>query len=265
MRATHVTVLAAVALTAGCGEEDKSGEDPRTHRITVYGEEYIEDAIPAEDTDGWTIDFSEFLIVISDVQGHEAVISGARVFDLTKASGGTGHALGDLADGPHDHVEYRVGPASGAVAGNATAEQVARMNDGGLSLFVRGTATKGSATRTFEWAFDTDTTYAGCETAPAEVDDETVRSALTIHADHLLYDDLVSSEPNVAFQLVADADADADGVVMRAELEAVDITGLDRYQVGSQDGVTDLWKFIEAQTATLGHIDGEGHCGGHAD
>ena len=82
---------------------------------------------------------------------------------------------------------------------------------------------------------------------------------LTIHGDHLLYDDLFSETPNVAFTLIADADADNDGEVSRAELEAVDLRPLPNYQVGSTD-IVDLWHFIEHLTTTLGHIDGEGHC-----
>ena len=45
----------------------------------------------------------------------------------------------------------------------------------------------------------------------------------------------------------------------QAELAAVDLRPLENYQVGSTD-ITDLWRFIEQQTTTLGHIDGEGHC-----
>ena len=59
--------------------------------------------------------------------------------------------------------------------------------------------------------------------------------------------------------LVAAADADADGVITQVELAALDITTQARYQVGSRD-ITDLWGYISAQTATVGHIDGEGHC-----
>jgi len=42
-------------------------------------------------------------------------------------------------------------------------------------------------------------------------------------------------------------------------LLAVDLRPLANYQVGSAD-IVDLWHFIEQQTTTVGHIDGEGHC-----
>ncbi len=107
--------------------------------------------------------------------------------------------------------------------------------------------------------FDTDTTYVNCETDQKLEDGGQATSQITIHADHLFYDDLVSDDPNVAFDLVASADTDGDGNVTEAELAALDISGEDRYQVGDLP-VTDLWGFISAQTKTLGHIDGEGHC-----
>ncbi len=252
------TTLATAVLLAACSAETDD-RDPQTHRVTIYGEAFIEEGIPAGETDGWAIAFDQFLVAVDGVKAGDAVVSGQRVFDLTAASSGVGQPVGDLADGPHDELAYRIGPASGAVAGNATAEQVRRMNDGGWSMWVSGTATREGVTKTFAWGFATDTRYAPCHTAPAE-DGDAVRSMLTIHADHLFYDDLVSETPNVAFQLVADADTDGDGTVTSEELRAVDITSLDRYQVGNADDITNLWQFIEAQSRTVGHIDGEGHC-----
>jgi hypothetical protein len=87
----------------------------------------------------------------------------------------------------------------------------------------------------------------------------------TIHADHLFYDDAVSPEPAVAFQIIADADTDADGIVTMAELDAKSILAETRYQVGSNttpdgDPIENLRQYIELQATTLGHINGEGHC-----
>ena len=123
---------------------------------------------------------------------------------------------------------------------------------------LEGTATKGGEMVSFSWPFQTDTRYVDCAST-AELAEGDPKSQITIHADHLFYDDLDSEEPNVAFDLVASADTDADGEVTPDELRAVDITGESRYQVGSRN-VTDLWSYIEVQTSTVGHIDGEGHC-----
>jgi hypothetical protein len=62
---------------------------------------------------------------------------------------------------------------------------------------------------------------------------------------------------------LAAADADDDGTVTRAELRAVtgtDFVALDNYGVGDAP-VTDLDAYVAFLVGTLGHIDGEGHCG----
>jgi hypothetical protein len=97
------------------------------------------------------------------------------------------------------------------------------------------------------------------------VDGDTVTAQATIHADHFFYDDAVSEEPNVAFQLIADADANADNAITMDELGAVDIRGQARYQTGSNkdpagNSIMNLRQYIEYQAITLGHINGEGHC-----
>ena len=124
---------------------------------------------------------------------------------------------------------------------------------------VEGTATKGADTKSFSWVFDEPTRYVECETTTAVSDGGSATFQITVHADHLLYDSLVSEEPQVLFQALADADADADadGNITQAELAATDIGA---YDPGSEDGVDDLWAWLVAQTRTLGHVDGEGHC-----
>lgn len=239
-------------------------DDPgqATLRITAYGEEFIEDRIPAAVlVDGWTIDFERFLVALSEVDADGEALEGAFVVDLAQASGGEGHALGTvtLPAGDHPHLAFRVAPVPSATPISATAADVTTLVDAGASLWVEGQATKEGRTVRFAWAFATDTRYVNCHATATLVDGGEASSQLTIHADHLFYDDLDSEEPNVAFDLVAAADTDADGEVTAEELRALDITGQARYQVGSRE-ITELWSFIAAQTGTLGHIDGEGHC-----
>ncbi len=254
---TSLILLVPALLAAGC-------TGTGTWIVETWGEEYIEEQIPAADVDdGYAITYDEFLIVIGDValvdgNGDDvATFADQQVFDMSQAGP---HAVGE-ADAPsthYDRVDMTVAPASGAVAGNATDDQVARMNDGGLSIAVRGSATGGGDTYTFAWEFDTETHY-GCEPDLTIADGGEGSTQLTIHGDHLFYDDLEDPDAVVVFQALADADADADMAVTRAELEAVDVatTG---YGVGQYSEVTDLWQFVAHLTQTLGHIDGEGHC-----
>ena len=80
---------------------------------------------------------------------------------------------------------------------------------------------------------------------------------ITFHPDHLLYDSLVSQEPLLLLPALADADADVGGNIPQPGPAATDIGA---YDPGSEDGVDDLWAWLLAQTRTLGHVDGEGHC-----
>lgn len=254
-------VLASLSLFA-CGSK------PGTLQVSIYGEEFIEEGIPSDVfSDGWKLNFSKFLVSLGDVSAaneHTAPAltdSTYRIFDLTRPSSGMGHSVlsGEVPGGAYDHIGYRIAPPpTGAKLGNATAADLDRLRQGGFGLYVEGSAQKGTVTKTIRWGFTGKTAYGGCHST-AVIDGGPAKSQITIHADHLLYDDLFSSEPNVSFDLIASADTNTDGEVTSAELAAVDISTQARYQVGST-GVRDLWSFITYQTSTVGHIDGEGHC-----
>jgi hypothetical protein len=253
LRTTCFAVLAGLAACDGDAEDG-------TLEVRIWGEEFVEDGIPAEVfADGWSVRFDAFLVAVDGVATPAAEDSTRHLTDLARPSGGAGHDLGMLAS-PQGSTElsYRIGVGGPATAGNATAADAAMMDAMGWSLFVSGAATRAGENVAFAWGFATTTHYRECEVAE-DVDDEVATTVITIHADHLFYDDLDDPAPNVAFDLVAGADADDDGTVTTAELAAVDITTQARYQVGSRD-IRDLHAFIAAQTSTLGHIDGEGHC-----
>ena len=249
--------LALLALVFAC-----SAAPERDYTATIYGEAFIEEGIPADEfVDGWSVTFDRFLISVGEVSLAGAPLSDAaqrfQVFDLAQASGGAGFEVGSGAHAVTDpDVGYIIAPSADAVAGNASAGDLELMTQGGHSLHIVGTATRAGdppMTRTFTWSFATRTMYAACDIDGASA------AQLTIHGDHLFYDDLVSAEPNLAFDLIAAADTDDDGEITEAELRAVDITTEARYQVGDLTAITDLWRFLEQQTATLGHINGEGH------
>lgn len=259
-RTTSVTL--GLALLTACSEEQG---DLNVH---IYGEEFIEVGIPADVfADGWSIEFDRFLISVGEVAVAEAGSGPAieetqfQVFDLAADSGGAGQMVvaGIVPGGAYDQTSYMVAPSDELVAGNASEDDVARMKEGGLSVYLAGKATKGGEVKTFAWGFTTRTHYHACQSmavvdaaAPASVQ-------LTIHGDHMFLDDLFSETPSVRFDLIAEADGDGDGNITQAELEAVDLRPLENYQVGSTN-IFDLWHFIEHLTSTLGHIDGEGHC-----
>ena len=261
------TMALLVSLTA-CSS---GGPGTGTLRVTVYGEEFIEDGITAEVfVDGWAVTFDTFLIAVEGISvARDASaapileIVKQTVFDLTQASDGQGHFIHELPGvdaGAYGNVDYQVAPArAGALAGNASSEQVDVMIQSGWSIYLEGTASKGEDEVAFQWGFETTTSYEDCESTAVVEPNETGVVELTIHADHLFYDSLVLPDPGVAFDIIASAD-DGDGNVTAEELAAVDISTRADYQVGSVD-ITFLWDYVAAQTHTLGHIDGEGHCG----
>lgn len=267
LRSLHLA-LCSLALAAGACGDNIGGSLPGTLDIQIYGESFIEEGIPADVfTDGWSLRFDRFLVSVGEVSATAAGASAPaleddtyRIFDLAQSSGGSGFLVlsGDVPGGAYDDIAYRIAGSSEAEAGNAEAADVALMNDNGYAIYVEGQATRGDESRTFAWGFTTATTYRRCRSVAA-IDGNDASSVLTIHADHLFYDDLVSEEPSVRFDAIAAADGDEDGDVTTDELGAVDITGFERYQVGSFD-VEDLWTFVDHQTSTVGHIDGEGHC-----
>lgn len=257
-----VAPLLLVAVGSGCEEDEGQG----TLHVEIWGEDFIEEGIPAaEFVDGWSVTFDKFLVAVDAI----AVARGFRVpdleddtqriFDLTR-EGPYPFLTRLVPAGRYDNTSYRIGPAqTGAAAGNCSADDLALMRDNRYSLYVSGRATNGTTTKTFRWGFKTDTTYRNCESQANVTDGATATVQITIHADHLFLNDLVSEEARPKFGTIAQADANSDGEVTLAEMQAFDITGLDDYGTG-QTGIDNLGDFVAYLTRMLGHIDGEGHC-----
>jgi hypothetical protein len=93
---------------------------------------------------------------------------------------------------------------------------------------------------------------------------------LTVHGDHLFYDDLEAPTAQRRFDAIACADADANGDVTLEELGKAsllpDSSAADpacrarpAYRPGSQS-VNDLGGFVRALARTTGHYRGVGEC-----
>jgi hypothetical protein len=275
-------LVASLALLSGCGSDDEAAGSGNVS-FNVWGEEYIEQEIPAGDVeDGWTITFDKFLIVIGDVSvadrnaGAAGQVSGTKLYDLVSPGPHDVGALSGIEARAWDKVGYSV-PAiqpSTTLHSSATAADATSMRNGGFSVYVAGSASKGSATRTFGWGFTNSTRYDDCV---AEVDDKETPGVaisnggsesvqLTIHGDHFFYDDLASPDALVRFNGMAAADADNNGEVTLEELGRVKLVDVAEgtYGTGSASHVDDLAAFVEALTVTLGHYRGEGHCAARA-
>jgi hypothetical protein len=262
-----------------CGEATPEGRGGVA--FTTWGEEYIEQGIPASAfADGWSVKFSKFLIVISNVRiaDDRGAVAGSsaipRIFDLVLPGPKEVVRFEGLEARPWNAVSYQIGPfsAEAVASGGATNDDRARLVNAAASVLVDATATKGAVTKRLSWAFPPSTRYESCE---GERDGRTVRGVvvtnggtdqveLTIHGDHLFYDDLQAGDAKLRFEALAGADRDDDGEVTLDELAAVRLRDIPAerggYQTGAASNVNDLRAFVTALSRTIGHFRGEGEC-----
>lgn len=270
--------LALALAASGCASEEGEG----TVQFTTYGEAFIEQQIPAEAVaDGWTITYGKFLVVLSDVSVAESATAAPvarmpapRLFDMHVPGAKAVFSASGLPARSYEHVSYMVTPATAAteLGDGVPAADKQRMLDAGYSVWVEGTATRGAESKRFAWGFRTSTLFDRCEgpvsgrTTPGVVvkNGGTDAVELTIHGDHLFYDDLQDPKAKVRFDNLAAADANADGEVTLEELAAVKLASLPpgkgTYGTGSAAGINDLRAFVEALSRTVGHFRGEGEC-----
>jgi len=230
-------IAASVATIPAC--DDSKGDG--TVVIAVYGESFIEDGIPAADlADGWAVQFETFKVTVAEVTVGGTVVIPTATVDLVPASNGAGHVIGQAAvgEGSYDASSFVV-----------------------RDLQIKGEATREGVVKRFDWTFAGATRFSACETTTQVKADGEATFQVTIHADHLLVDSLVSEEPNLIFQHFADADGNSDGIITQTELEATDIGALDP---GSGGDIDNLWQWLVASQRTVGHVDGEGHCAAEA-
>lgn len=245
--------------------------------FTTWGEEYIEEEIPASEfADGWRVHYTKFLVALSDITVAGAAGEGAkdtaqRVFDLTKP-GKKAVFEAELEAKEWEAVSYRIGPVvSGAIADpSATQADLDAMIAGKYSVYVEGRGEKDGVTKRFAWGFGADTTYKNCrgEVGGVERPGAVVTAGgtdtieLTIHGDHLFYDDLASADAKLRFVNIASADANDDGEVTLDELNAVNLEDLvdGTYQVGGFSDVFTYRDFVTRLSRTVGHFRGEGEC-----
>jgi cytochrome c553 len=253
-RALAVLLLAVAAAGCQAGAED--------YELRIYGEAFVEEAIPAaEVADGWEIEFSEFVVAIGEVAvvADDVVdVPGWSVYDITAPSAEMGQLVAPFeATGELRSVKFRIGRPDEVTGGNASAEQVALLQDRRLALFVTGVGRRDGREVSFEWGLPMEYGH-DCELGQDVAEPREYGPTIFIHADHLLIDDL-EHNPQTRFDLIASADANADDIVTPDELAAVELAPLERYQSGSRE-IPDYWNYIGALAGTLGHIDGEGDC-----
>lgn len=270
-----LTLGFCAALLGGCSAGTGKVE------FTSWGEEYIEKQIPAADVaDGWSVHYSKFLVVIGGITvADDADVVGAELTStklVNHVSPGVKSiaTFSDLEAKAWTKVSYQIRPAAAdtEVGDGATADDLAFMKQHAYSVYVEAEATKGGVTKSYKWGYGVPTQYNDCkgdkdgkETFGVIVTNggtDTVE--LTIHGDHLYYDDLQALNAERRFNAIASSDKDADGVVTEDELAAVKLVDVDpadgAYGTGAAGDVNDLGAFVRALSRTVGHYRGEGEC-----
>mgnify|MGYP007097703078 FL=1 len=260
-----------------------SSEGTGNVSVATWGEEYIEETIPASVfADGWTVKYSKFLVTFSEVKvldGTSAVAALPRPIVVNHVTPGV-KALASfpgLETGRYG-VEYAIGPVADALLlPGVDAADFATMKANGWSLWVAGTASKGGVTKSFSWGFSTNTKLVDCEgdlngkteLGTVVTSGGTDAIELTIHGDHLFYDDLQDPAAKTRFQHLADADvgvngAAGDGVITQEELAAVKLVDIPtekgKFGIGGASSVKELGAFVAFLSRTIGHFRGEGEC-----
>ena len=234
--------------------------------VELFGEDFIESGIPSSAfADGYAVYFDTFLINVGKVtvttsgEASELVLPEMKIWDLTE-EGPVNLARIAYPEGEIESAGYTIARATAkSQPGNGSPELHKMMMDNGYSVYVAGQAVKGDRAISFSWGFDREADYGPCHVESALEDGGELTIQLTIHGDHLFYDDAVSESPSLRFEDIALADSDNNGTTSDAELAEYDIGILPNYAVGNLE-IENLWEFISHMTTTLGHLNGEGHC-----
>jgi hypothetical protein len=283
-------LLVGLLCGASCASEGGDG----TLSVRISGEAAAQSGYPAgegEDqiafTDGWTLDFQKVIVSVttfsmSTSDGEDANLAAdAVVVDLHQGTPELWRFDG-LAAQRWDSVNYRYTkpPARARIVNDVSDEDLTRMQDEGFSLLMEGTARKADRDVKFSWGFPLAIDVMHCQNGLDGTDGIVVRDnavtngEITIHLDHLFFDNWAVAEPNLRFDALAEMAPEGRPLSLsdlRAQDNLSDLKGADgepldlAYDPGSafHPVPTNLDEFINAAAETTGHWNGEGHCEYH--
>ncbi len=277
-----IMTILSVLLAVACSDDGSASGGEGRVVFTTWGEDYIEDEIPASDdggfVDGWSVVYDKFLVNVGGIEIADGDEVGARkpgftLFDQTAPGVKPVWTFEGLSAKAWPDVSFEIRRATGDSELGPDVSEADRdmMVEEGYSVYVAGTATNGDVTKTFAWGFDRPTRYSSCRGEEDGVQREglivknnaEVDVQITIHGDHPFYDRLQESpspaiETSLRFDALAEADADDDGEVTLAELDAA-VLDVTRYDPSPFE-VTTYGDFVGELIRTIGHYRGEGEC-----
>lgn len=216
------------SLTLGCS-------DIGTHALAIAGSEPVATGGTLVTSDGWTITFTSFVVVLHDpglierTDNDPAYVRelGVTVWDVVQALEEGEELSRKIRATRYDGAQFRIAPTNiseyDPVAGNVEQSVVDAAVEDGWSIHVVGTATGGAVSDiSFDWTFDSNTFYRckfeGDEVLELGADgDET--TTIEILGEALFRSEVDNGDAALVFQPIADADGNGDGMVMLDELD----------------------------------------------
>lgn len=279
----------------GCGSEPTDSTGAGSLAVRITGEDAAKTGFPVEEegesiafVDGWTVQFSKFLISFGkiDVQGADGT-SGFNSTDKYVADLHAGDPSLPVIEGltarRWERFSYEVS-APDAMAkplGNVAAADIEAMTTGKYNYWIEGTAEKGADSIAFAWGISNPTKNANCTNGLDDTDGVVIRSnatteaEITIHVEHLFWDTLGTEGAGLRFDAIA-AVAGGDMSVTSEEIATqtlANLKGADGMPLKDDMGMPviynpgsvplasqDLWAFIQASSASMAHLNGEGLC-----
>lgn len=291
-----LTSLITAASALACNDDPASSGGQGTETVTTYGEDYIEDKIPADPTGqdgllgGWEVKYNKFLVNIhevtfKDAEGNVGYRQAKPIFFDNTKRGASGDKIIEsfsLDAKAWPDVSYQIKPAVAdeSIGEGADPADHKMMVDKGWSVYVDAVATQTLAdgtkrTKSFTWGFTSATQYSRCQQAEdakntfgvVVTNGGTDTTQLTTHGDHLYYDRLqASSDPAQPTLLRFDEKAEADDAPNGNADGDVTIQELCKLQFdpttynASGFNVQSVGDFVISLSRTIGHFRGEGEC-----
>jgi len=240
--------MALLIIGAGCTSEDAAGEGSLRlqaggGRALETGFPYTEGGVEYAFVDGWSLQFTRYVLVIGDVELSDpqsgAVVGswpGPAIIDLKKDSG-TQHEVVTLEGLPAKRLdlEFRLQIATGQAENrNVDADVAEEMISEGYSHWIEGDAGKDGESVHFILRLKTPTRYYDCINGKDMTKGIAIEASKTIgafiyaHALHLFWDTLAAGDESLrfdAFAAVSDAEGDSE-TLTESELANQDLTDL---------------------------------------
>ncbi len=278
-------VALSVAVATGCLPKD-TRPPPGELNVTATSDDALNSGFTTDD--GWTVAFDRFLVAVghASVEGDECIGYSdpdyGRLLDMTRA--GTQKVSVIFAIGACEFDWELSTPNEDAVLGKGVTEADRTLmrtpgsslfaKDSGVSILVEGSAKKGSAEKTFAWAYRHRIDSSACKATIDGVVVEGVQMKengvstvdLTVGGGTLFRDQIDDGPSKLVFDPVAAADdteGNGDGKITLDELDLVLLKELPGYGGFEEWNFDSLADFIYlGQFPKLIRFRGNGTCEG---